>query len=97
MKREEIFIMENPDYRVVCRFGYDEWIDFAWWGHIQRKVKYKKWLLFGEIKERWTEIHQCWWSKEMTSIEDLKSSAERFYDEKVCLKKRIAKQAMELS
>ena len=97
MKREIVFDMPNTtEYRVVCRFGFNSIINFAWWGHLQKKVYYKKWLFFGEKQWRWYEIDNCWFSKEKNNIEELKKSAIDFYDKKVLLKQRIIKRAMEL-
>lgn len=97
MKREVIF--EAPDtneYRIVCRYGYDSTVNYAWWCHIEKKIYYKKWLFFGEKKWKWLEIDRCWWSKEIATMDILKESALKFFDETVLLIPRLAKQAMEL-
>ena len=98
MKREVIFqIPDMDEYRIVCRYGYDNVINFAWWGHIQKKAYYKKWIFFGEEKWEWFEIDRCWWSQEIDTMEVLKNSAYKFFDEKVLLFPRLNKKAMELS
>ena len=76
MKREIIFEVQNDDnYRVVCRYGYDNVINFAWYGHLQKKYIVKKYLLFGKKIIKWHEIDRRWWSDEITSIEQLKQKA----------------------
>ena len=63
MKREIIVEIPNTtDYRVVCKYGYHYIVNYAWWGHLEKKIFYKKWLLFGEQKYKWVEINRCWWS-----------------------------------
>lgn len=100
MKREIIFeAPETEEYRIVCRFGYDDDIPYAWWTFIQKKVYYKKFIFFGETKWKWGEIHRCWWNKEFKTMDELKKSAYKFYDEKILSYPRIPriiKQAMEL-
>lgn len=97
MKREIIFdIPDNPEYRAVCRFGYECFIPFAWFCHIQKKRYYKKWLFFGEIRFKWIEVDRCWWKKQISTMDDLKKSAMSFYEETVLWMPRLVKQAMEL-
>lgn len=95
--REIIFEMPKTYgiYRVVCRFGYDYTIPYAWWGHLQKQVEYR-FLLFGKKKLKWIEIDQCWWGKEFESVDSLKKSAEKFYDEKVELLPKVRNKAMNL-
>lgn len=46
--REVIFeIPDTTEYRFVCSFGDNYYIDFAWWCFIEKKIYYKKWLFFG--------------------------------------------------
>ena len=40
-KREIIFDTNNDNYRVVCRFGYDNNVTCNWYGHIQKKITRK--------------------------------------------------------
>lgn len=97
MQREVIFDMPKThgDYRMVCRFGYDHMINFAWWGHLQKKVV-KKPFFWGKPKEVWKNIDQCWWSGEITSIEQLKHNATKFYDTNVEMPMRIIGRAMSI-
>jgi len=94
-KREIIFEMPETygKYRVVCRYGHDYHVDYAWWGHLQRQVL-KKPLLWGKVKEIWVEVDKCWWSKEFDSMENLKESAAKFYDENIELPIRLREKAM---
>lgn len=97
MKREIIIQPKDTDqYRIVCRFGYDYSIDYAWWGHLQKKTKVKKWIFFGEEREKWTEIQRCWWSKEINTTEELEKLALDLYDENILLPKRLVQKAMSL-
>lgn len=97
MKREVIFEMpDTSEYRVVCRYGYDSMVNFAWWGHIQKKIYYKKWIFFGERMWKWHEVDRCWWSKEIETMDALKNAATKFYDETILLIPRLTKKAMEL-
>lgn len=97
MKREVIFKAPNSeDYRIVCRYGYDSMVYYAWWCHIQKKVYYKKWIFWGEKKFKWQEVDRCWWSKDFESINDLEKSALKFFDRVVLLIPRLTKKAMEL-
>lgn len=41
-------------------------------------------------------LKNCWWDKEMESVDRLKKSALDFYDENVSLPLRIQKRAMDL-
>jgi len=97
-KREIVFDMQSTcgTYRVVCRIGYDYTIPYAWWGHIQKQIEYKRFFFFGKTKTTWVEIDQCWWSKEFDSIADLKKSAEKFYDERVEMLPRVKNKALSL-
>lgn len=96
-KREVIFDM--PDtygrYRVVCQFGFDHYIYYAWWGLLQKEIDWKLWP-WSKSRKKWVEIDRCWWSKEITSLEQLKKNAELFYDENVELYNRITQRAMNL-
>ena len=99
MHIEKIFKMKpykGVDYRVVCTFGDNNHITYAWWGYLQQKVKYKKYLLFGDIKEKWIEINRCWWSTDITNLKELKSKATKLYDENVCLGDRLYQEAINL-
>jgi hypothetical protein len=97
MKREVIFeIPETNEYRIICRYGYSEFIDFAWWAHIQKKTYYKKFIFFGEMKWFWVEIDRCWWNEEIESMDILKNKSYKFFDEIVFLKQKLDKKAMEL-
>jgi hypothetical protein len=97
MKREIMFeIPDTTEYRVLCRYGYDEIINFAWWGYVQKKYYYKKFIFFGEQKWKWVEIDRCWWSKSFENIEELKDASFKLYDQKVLLIPRLNKKAMEL-
>lgn len=97
MKREVIFSMPDSDeYRMVCRFGYSDFVNYLWWGHLQKKIYYKKWIFFGEKKWRWKEIDSCWWDKEIVTMDMLEYESLKFYDKKVLLKSKLIKQAMEL-
>ena len=93
--REIIFEMPKTYgiYRVVCRFGYDNTIPYAWWGHLQKQIEYR--FLFKK-KIKWVEVDRCWWSSEFNSINELKKNAEKFYDEKVELLPRILNKAINL-
>ena len=97
MKIEIIFeIPDNENFRMVCQFGYDSIIDFAWYGHLQQKTEVKKYLFFGKKITKWVEIDQCWWSFKIESVEHLKKCALKFYDEKFILLKRLLQEAMDL-
>lgn len=95
MKREIIFDMPDTygKYRMVCRFGYDNLIDYAWWGHLQKRITVR--FLFGK-KEIWHEVNQCWWSFDINSMEELKKAAYNFYDERVELPMRLKEKAMSI-
>lgn len=97
MKREIIFDMPTTYgiYRVVCRFGYDIHVNYAWWGHLQQQVEYKKWP-WSKPSTKWVEIERCWWSKEISNIATLKLNAEKLYDENVEMLRRITNTAMNL-
>lgn len=96
-KREIIFEIPNePEYRVVCRFGYNYLVAYSWWAHIQRKTCYKKWILFGEITYKWTEVDNCWFTRDFDNREDLRKAALDFFDERVKRTERIRKKAMEI-
>jgi len=94
--KKEIFfnVPDTEDYRVVCRFGYDHIVNFAWWGHLQKKVYYKKWIFFGCQKQKWVEIDSCWWSRDIKTRDDLKKAALEFYDESILLFQRLLTKAM---
>lgn len=97
MRREVIFdVKNNSEYRVVCRFGYADFIDFAWWGHIQKKYYYKKYLFIGERKFRWIEIDRCWWRKDINTMDELNKAAIDFFDEIVLMPIRIKEKAINL-
>lgn len=91
-KREIIFDMPEKfgNYRMVCRIGYNYIINYAWWGHLQKQITYKPWP-WSKPKQKWVEIDRCWWSTEVTSIDNLKKKAEDFYDEIVELTHRVFK------
>lgn len=98
-RREIIFDMpsyKGNDYRVLCRFGYDSFINFAWWGFVQKKVTFKKWGFFGPTIEKWIELDKCWWSKEINNREDLEKISHDFYDETVLRHDRIVERAMSI-
>ena len=92
IKREIIFPIQGyKEYRVACRIGYSDLIPWAWHAHIEKRVAYKKYFLFGEIKYKWVEIDHCWFSKTIESVEQLKEKALDFYDEKILFIPRLLK------
>jgi hypothetical protein len=97
MKREVIFEMPKTFgvYRMVCRFGYDSFVSYAWWGHLQKQYSYRFWP-WGKKRFKWYEVDSCWWSKEITTMEDLKKRAESFYDKNVELFHRLRQRAIDL-
>lgn len=97
MKREVIFpAPDNDEYRVVCRFGYDSIVTWAWYGHLQRRISFKKWIFFGETKSIWTEVTRCWWNKTIDSMDELEDRALDLYDETIALPIRLKEKAMNL-
>ena len=97
MKREIIFeIPDNENFRIVCRFGYNRFIYFAWFSHLEQKKEIKKYLFFGKKITKWIEVDRCWWSSDIKSIEQLKDKSLEFYDEKIMLPKRLLQEAMDL-
>lgn len=96
-KREIIFDMPNTygEYRVVCRFGYDSLVDYAWWGYVQKKVTFKLWP-WGKGKELWVEIDDRWWDKEIKTLAELKEHAIKLYDENIEAPIRVRQRAMSL-
>lgn len=95
--REVIFEMPETygKYRVLCQFGYHRYVNYAWWGYLQ-KQRVKKPLLWGKPKIVWDTIDECWWSKEMISMDQLKEYAIKFYDENIELPIRVNQRAMSL-
>lgn len=79
--REIIFdlLSKYGEYRVVCQFGHHSFVNYAWWGYLQKKHTYK--TFWGKKKERWVELDRCWWSKEITSLEQLEKNANKLYDD----------------
>lgn len=97
MKRELIFeIPNNDNYRVVCRYGYNNFINFAWFGHLQEKYFVKKYLFFGKKITKWHEIDKCWWSSEIESVDKLKEIALKLYEDNVMVRVRLDEEAMNL-
>jgi hypothetical protein len=80
-KREIIFDTNNDNYRVVCRFGYDNNVTCNWYGHIQKKITRKKYFLFGKLITKYIEVDRCWWLNSPESVIELKEKAMTFYDE----------------
>lgn len=72
-KREIIFDMPETHgkYRVVCRFGYDSIVYYAWWGHLQKQYRYKLWP-WSKPRFKWFEIDECWWSTNPLTMEQKK-------------------------
>lgn len=97
-KREIVFDMPNTygTYRMVCRIGYDSSIAYAWWGHLEEYVSFKRFLFFGKLVNKWVEVDKCWWSKEIDSVEELKKRATAFYELTIELCPRLIKKAVDL-
>ncbi len=97
-KREVVFDMPSTygKYRVVCRIGYSYSISYAWWGHIQKQVEYKRFLFFGKKKQKWVEVDDGWWSTTFNSLDDLKKAAEKFYYDSVELLPSIKNKLLNL-
>ena len=94
MKLEIIFNLEGTDqYRVVCKYNHDLWLKHVWWGHLQRKITYKRWGFFGKEMEKWVEINSCWWDKSFETREELEQAAFKLYDENVLLYERLMENA----
>lgn len=97
MKRQIFFeIPDQSEYRILCQFGYHSLIQYSWYCYIQKRFTYKKWIFFGEVKSKWVSVNQCWFSKDMDTLDDLKNAAMNFYDESVLMMPRIAQKAMDL-
>lgn len=97
MKREIIFEMpDTTEYRVVCQYNNYQWVPHVWSAYLQMRVPYKRWLFFGETKWKWSVIGECWFSNAPKTIDELKKSAIKLYDEKVTIFHRLDKQAMDL-
>jgi hypothetical protein len=96
-KREVIFEMPKTygEYRMVCRFGFNEVVDYAWWGYLQKLIT-KKPLFWGKPKQVWVEIDRCWWSFDINSMEELKKAATKFYMGNVEAPILLNKKAMNL-
>lgn len=97
MQREIIFeVPENSEYRVVCRFGHDIVVKYNWTGHIEKRISYRRWGIFGKEKYKWTEVYMCWWDFDFEKMKDLRQSALNFFDEKILAPQRVIKKAMEI-
>lgn len=95
-RREVIIPMENSDYRVVCRFGYNYLIKSNWFGHLQKKEYRKKYILFGDRIEKWFEVDYCWWVNEIDSLDKLRKAACKFYDSSVLSRRLNVAKAMNI-
>jgi hypothetical protein len=96
-KREIVITFpEYPQYRVLCRFGFDSFITEHWWGHLQKKVVIKKFLFFGEEITTWKKISQCWWVYHPDSIDSLAYKSFKLLDECILEPKRNLLKAMSI-
>ena len=96
-KREVIFDMPDTygKYRMVCRFGYHDIVDYAWWGFLQKEITTNG-FLWVKPKNKWVDVDQCWWCIDINSIEQLKSKATEFYHETVELVPIMKQKAMNI-
>lgn len=78
MRKEVVFTMVNPQYRVVCVYGDNSFTKGAWWGYLQKEVEKRRWLIGKKVKV-WKEVDSCWWSFLITDKQHLEKNAINFY------------------
>lgn len=97
MTREIIFDIPNQsEYRVVCKFNASQDMRYVWWGYLQRKTPYKKYIWFGEVKYKWVEIKRCWWSTNIDSLDKLKKLALNLFYYEFTIYEELVEKAMNL-
>jgi len=96
-KREVIFDMPSTygKYRVVCQYGYHYLVNYAWWGYLEVELNRKR-FPWSKPKSKWIEVEQCWWSKEIKTMEQLKEAATKLYDENIEMPIRMRETAINL-
>ena len=74
---------DDLQYRVTCKFGYNSFINNNWWLHLQVGKRSKKYIFFGSMVTRWSEVTRCWMIDDYTTREELSQACIEYYNRMV--------------